>query len=52
MPGFEDMSPAELAKAAQHPSGITVNLPADIVYSGKPLDLQKELPTAFGKAAQ
>ncbi len=48
----EDMSPPELAKAAQHPSGITVDLPADIIYSGKPLDLQKELPTAFGKAAQ
>jgi len=47
----EDMTPAELAVAFQHPSGITVSLPADVVYSGKPLDLQLQLPTAFGKPA-
>lgn len=49
---IENMSPAELAKTAQHPSGITVGLPADIVYSDKPLDLQKELPIAFGNATR
>ena len=50
-PRIEDMTPGELAEAVQHASGITVDLPPDLVYSGKPLDLQKELPTAFGKPA-
>ena len=50
-PNLEGMTAPELANAMHQNSGTQIDLPAETVYAGTPIDLKKLLPAAFGESS-